>query len=88
MAKVYKQISELGEIVTGKTPSTVNIALWGGVIPFITPTDINGYDTFYQQATERTISEMLSLNSEFASLSNKAKALESEIEKNLKKLFG
>lgn len=32
--------------------------------------------------------EMLSLNSEFASLSNEAKALESEIEKNLKELFG
>lgn len=57
MAKVYKQISELGEIVTGKTPSTVNIELWGGVIPFITPTDINGYDTFYQECTERTISD-------------------------------
>lgn len=32
--------------------------------------------------------EMLSLNSEFSSLSNEAKALESEIEKNLKELFG
>lgn len=32
--------------------------------------------------------EMLSLNSEFTSLSNEAKALESEIEKNLKELFG
>ncbi len=32
--------------------------------------------------------EMLSLNSEFNSLSNEAKALESEIEKNLKELFG
>ena len=32
--------------------------------------------------------EMLSLNSEFSSLSAEAKALESEIEKNLKELFG
>lgn len=32
--------------------------------------------------------EMLSLNSEFSSLSNEAKALEIEIEKNLKELFG
>ena len=32
--------------------------------------------------------EMLSLNSEFCSLSNEAKALEIEIEKNLKELFG
>lgn len=32
--------------------------------------------------------EMLNLNSEFSALSNEAKALESEIEKNLKELFG
>ena len=32
--------------------------------------------------------EMLNLNSEFSTLSNEAKALESEIEKNLKELFG
>lgn len=32
--------------------------------------------------------EMLSLNAQFASLSTEAKALESEIEKNLKELFG
>lgn len=32
--------------------------------------------------------EMLSLNAEFASLSTEAKALENEIEKNLKELFG
>lgn len=56
MVKVYKQISELGEIITGKTPSTENSELWGGDIPFITPTDIIGYDSFYQQETERTIS--------------------------------
>ncbi|MCQ2262508.1 MAG: type I restriction-modification system subunit M [Bacteroidales bacterium] len=32
--------------------------------------------------------EMLNLNSEFSAISNEAKALESEIEKNLKELFG
>ncbi len=32
--------------------------------------------------------EMLNLNSEFSALSNEAKALENEIEKNLKELFG
>ncbi|MBR4339797.1 MAG: restriction endonuclease subunit S, partial [Bacteroidales bacterium] len=57
MSKKYKQLSELGEIITGKTPSTVNAELWGGSIPFITPTDINGYTTFYQTKTERTVSD-------------------------------
>lgn len=57
MSKKYKQLSELGEIITGKTPSTANAELWGGCIPFITPTDINGYTTFYQTKTERTVSD-------------------------------
>ena len=58
MAKIYKQISELGEIVTGKTPSTSIEEYWNGEIPFITPTDIQGYDTFYQSETERTVSNL------------------------------
>lgn len=58
MAKVYKQISELGEIVTGKTPSTSKEEYWNGEIPFITPTDIQGYDTYYQSETERTVSNI------------------------------
>ena len=57
MTKVYKQLSELGNIVTGKTPSTANSELWDGDIPFITPTDIKGYDAYYQASTERTISD-------------------------------
>lgn len=56
MSKVYKQLSDLGEIITGKTPSTANNDFWDGEIPFITPTDINGYDTFYQSKTERYVS--------------------------------
>lgn len=58
MSKVYKQLSELGEIITGKTPSTSNNDLWDGDIPFITPTDINGYETFYQFKTERYVSNL------------------------------
>ena len=58
MSKVYKQLSELGDIVTGKTPSTSNKELWGGDIPFITPTDIKGYNSYYQGVTERTISNV------------------------------
>lgn len=34
------QISALGEIVTGSTPSPVESRNWGGVVPFITPGEI------------------------------------------------
>ena len=58
MAKRYIPISDLGEIVTGKTPPTANGELWGGSIPFITPTDIKGFSSFYQGETERTVSDI------------------------------
>ena len=58
MGRVYKQIGELGHIVTGKTPSTSNDQLWDGTVPFITPTDIKGFSSFYQGDTERTVSDM------------------------------
>lgn len=58
MAKVYKPLFELGRIVTGKTPKTEIGEFWNGDMPFITPTDINGYFTYYQLETERTISEL------------------------------
>ena len=58
MSKIYKQISELGEIITGKTPSTANNELWGGDIPFITPTDIKSFDSYYQNETERSVSDV------------------------------
>ena len=58
MAKKYIPVSGLGEIITGKTPSTANLELWGGDFPFITPTDIKGFSTYYQGETERTISRV------------------------------
>ena len=58
MARIYKQVSELGEIVTGKTPLTAEKGFWDGSIPFITPTDIKGFDSYYQGETDRTISEI------------------------------
>lgn len=57
MGTEYKKLSEIGDIITGKTPSTGNHELWDGVIPFITPTDIKGYDAYYIKSTERTISD-------------------------------
>jgi type I restriction enzyme S subunit len=44
----------LGEIVTGKTPSTKDASLWGGELLFITPTDISE-DCKYQHGTQRTV---------------------------------
>ena len=49
-------LSELGEVVTGKTPSTKEDKLWGGGILFITPTDITE-DGKYQHSTQRTVVE-------------------------------
>ena len=51
-----KRLSDIGEIITGKTPSTTNNNLWNGNIEFITPTDI--YDkTKYQPKTLRTVKQ-------------------------------
>lgn len=58
MARVYKPLGELGTIVTGKTPKTDVKEYWDGDIPFITPTDVSGYDTCYQTETERHITAL------------------------------
>lgn len=49
-----KQLNELGEIITGKTPSTTDADLWGGDVLFITPTDIHE-DHKYQRSSQRTV---------------------------------
>ena len=51
-----KRLGELGDIVTGKTPSTTDLDLWNGEIQFVTPTDIN--NNKYQFSTQRTIKEV------------------------------
>ena len=51
-----KKLGEIGKVVTGKTPSTMNQSLWGGEIQFITPSDIND-DNKYQTSTERYIKQ-------------------------------
>lgn len=35
-------IGEFATVITGKTPSTKDADLWGGEIPFVTPTDMDG----------------------------------------------
>ncbi len=47
-----KKIENVGEIITGKTPSTKKPELWNGDIEFITPTDI--YNK-HQQNTSRKV---------------------------------
>ena len=49
-------ISDLGRIVTGKTPSTKNPAFFDGDYQFVTPSDLD-WKTYYCQSTERTVTE-------------------------------
>ncbi|NBI17951.1 restriction endonuclease subunit S [Neglecta sp. X4] len=49
----HEEIGKLGDIATGKTPSTSDAALWDGDIQFVTPTDIT--ENKYQYHTQRTV---------------------------------
>ena len=54
-----KKLEDVGEIITGKTPSTKEKKYWNGNIQFITPTDMQG--TKYQYVTERTVSKEIKM---------------------------
>lgn len=49
----YEEIVNIGEVITGKTPSTSDLSLWDGDVQFVTPTDITGNK--YQYHTQRTV---------------------------------
>lgn len=49
----YEEIGNIGEVITGKTPSTSDTSLWDGDIQFVTPTDIT--ENKYQCHTQRTV---------------------------------
>lgn len=49
-------LSDLGTIVTGKTPSTRKNEYWNGDIPFVTPKDIQGTKHIF--STERGITSV------------------------------
>lgn len=51
-----KKLGEVGNIVTGGTPSTVIKEFWGGDIPWITPTDISINKNIF--SGERSITEL------------------------------
>ena len=50
------RLEEIGQIVTGKTPSTTNDSYWDGPIQFITPTDIKD-GVKHQEFTSRSVTE-------------------------------
>ncbi len=45
-----KSIKDIGEVVTGKTPSTKIQDYFGGEIPFITPADLENTQTYIEQS--------------------------------------
>lgn len=49
------KVMELGEVVTGTTPSTFNKEYWDGEYPFVTPTDIT--EIKYVEKTERQVTQ-------------------------------
>ena len=49
----YEEIGNIGEVITGKTPSTSDAALWDGDIQFVTPTDI--MENKYLCRTQRSV---------------------------------
>ena len=53
--KRYK-VSDLGKVVTGKTPKTANAEYYGGNIPFLTPSD--DMSVKYVLSTTKTITEV------------------------------
>jgi type I restriction enzyme, S subunit len=57
---IFTKLGEVGQIVTGKTPSTKEESLWNGEVLFVTPTDIVGEK--FQTITQRTIKNKRILN--------------------------
>lgn len=51
----HYSLAEVGEVVTGKTPSTANSEFFGGAVPFVTPSDFDGRK--WISSTARTLTE-------------------------------
>jgi type I restriction enzyme, S subunit len=56
MSLVPKRISQLGRVITGKTPQTSRQEFFGGEYLFVTPSDLQ-YTHYYCRKTERTVTE-------------------------------
>lgn len=53
----YYKIEEIGEVVSGGTPSTKNDSYWNGEISWITPKDLSNFSGKYIVKGERNISK-------------------------------
>lgn len=51
------ELIQIGNIVSGGTPSTAIAEYWNGDIPFVTPNDLSKNDSAYIEKTERKISK-------------------------------
>jgi type I restriction enzyme S subunit len=49
-------LSDVGEIVTGSTPSTSVTEFWNGEVPFYSPADFNG--SVFSSDTEKTVTDL------------------------------
>lgn len=52
-----QKISDLGRVVTGKTPSTKNRAFYDGEYPFVTPTDLD-WQSYYVRRTHSSVTTL------------------------------
>jgi type I restriction enzyme S subunit len=62
--KTFK-LGEIGKVVTGKTPKTSNLDNFGGTVPFVTPTDMDGRKKISSTARYLTESGVLSVKNSF-----------------------
>ena len=53
-----KTIADIGDVISGGTPSTKNEEYYGGNISWITPKDLSGYDRKFISRGERSITEL------------------------------
>ena len=57
MVKTIYKFKDIGKVITGKTPPTSQLDLYGDVCSFITPSDIPSFEERYLSKTERGLSE-------------------------------
>lgn len=53
-----KTIGDIGNVISGGTPSTKNEEYYGGDISWITPKDLSGYDRKFISKGERSVTEL------------------------------
>lgn len=54
---VFEKIKEIGNLITGKTPSTKRKEYWGQGYPFVTPSDISDFNVRYAYDVERYVTK-------------------------------